>query len=184
MIRSSFGMSLVVSSTRAGIASRPAATWKNSSAHSLFATIAATSATRTPATTGRPRSGTTWKSGRGGAAAAAAGASSATSAMGARINRPAPMHGMSDAREVDRTIYRQLPARRRDGEIAALATRQHGVIARVQLVEIGLSLDAIDYRLKLGRLQPLHRGVYAVGHRALTRHGRWMAAVLAGGPGA
>jgi len=58
------------------------------------------------------------------------------------------------------------------------------VIARVQLVEIGLSLDAIDYRVQLGRLQPLHRGVYAVGHRALTRHGRWMAAVLAGGPGA
>src|SRR3954471_12688768 len=203
MMSNSFGMRRVVSSTRAGIPRRPrigprtkprkrsnevhrppAATWKNSSAHSLFATIAATSATRTTATTGRPRSGTTWKSGRGGAATAAAGASSATSAMGARINRPAPMHGMSDAREVDRTIYRQLPARRRDGEIAALATRQHGVIARVQLVEIGLSLDAIDYRVKLGRLQPLHRGVYAVGHRALTRHGRWMAAVLAGGPGA
>jgi hypothetical protein len=28
----------------------------------------------------------------------------------------------------------------------------------------------------------LHRGVYAVGHRVLTRHGRWMAAVLACGP--
>jgi very-short-patch-repair endonuclease/predicted transcriptional regulator of viral defense system len=94
------------------------------------------------------------------------------------------MHDMRDAREVDRTIYRQLPARRRDAEISALATRQHGVIARAQLVEMGLSLDAIEYRVKLSRLQPLHRGVYAVGHRALTRHGRWMAAVLAGGPGA
>ena len=30
----------------------------------------------------------------------------------------------------------------------------------------------------------VHRGVYAVGHSVLTRHGRWMAAVLAGGPGA
>jgi hypothetical protein len=30
----------------------------------------------------------------------------------------------------------------------------------------------------------LHRGVYAVGHRALTVDGRWMAAVLAGGPSA
>ena len=30
----------------------------------------------------------------------------------------------------------------------------------------------------------VHRGVYAVGHRVLTRRGRWMAAVLAGGPGA
>jgi len=33
-------------------------------------------------------------------------------------------------------------------------------------------------------LQPLHRGVYAVGHRALRREAWWMAAVLAGGPGA
>ena len=29
-----------------------------------------------------------------------------------------------------------------------------------------------------GRLHPIHRGVYAVGHRALTREGAWMAAVL------
>jgi hypothetical protein len=30
----------------------------------------------------------------------------------------------------------------------------------------------------------LHRGVYAVGHRALSREGHWLAAVLAGGDGA
>ena len=35
-----------------------------------------------------------------------------------------------------------------------------------------------------GRLHPVHRGVYAiVGPRLLTQRGRWMAAVLAGGPG-
>jgi very-short-patch-repair endonuclease/predicted transcriptional regulator of viral defense system len=94
------------------------------------------------------------------------------------------MHDMEDAREVDPNSRRQVPAHRRDEEIASRATRQHGVIARAQLAEIGLSLDAIDHRVKLGRLQLLHRGVYAVGHRSLTRHGRWMAAALATGPGA
>jgi very-short-patch-repair endonuclease len=33
-------------------------------------------------------------------------------------------------------------------------------------------------------LIPLYRGVYALGHQRLTREGRWMAAVLACGPGA
>ncbi len=33
-------------------------------------------------------------------------------------------------------------------------------------------------------MHPVHRGVYAVGRPELTRHGRWMAAVLACGPGA
>ena len=31
---------------------------------------------------------------------------------------------------------------------------------------------------------PVHRGVYALGHKRLTRHGRWMAAVLSCGPDA
>ena len=35
----------------------------------------------------------------------------------------------------------------------------------------------------VGRLRPVHRGVYTIGHRLLTRDGRWMAAVLACGPG-
>jgi very-short-patch-repair endonuclease len=58
------------------------------------------------------------------------------------------------------------------------------VIAREQLAEIGLSPDAIDYRVAVGRLHRVHQGVYAVGHRVLTRSGRWMAAVLACGPDA
>ncbi len=44
--------------------------------------------------------------------------------------------------------------------------------------------DAIDYRLKRSRFHVLFPGVYAVGHAATTREGRWMAAVLVGGPGA
>lgn len=71
-----------------------------------------------------------------------------------------------------------------DRAIARLAGRQHGVVARRQLVALPLGAGAIDHRLRRGRLHPLHRGVYAVGHRALSREGRWMAAVLAGGNGA
>jgi Protein of unknown function (DUF559)/Transcriptional regulator, AbiEi antitoxin len=63
-----------------------------------------------------------------------------------------------------------------------LAVRQHGVVARRQLVELGLGRGQIGHRLDAGRLQPVHHGVYAVGHRALSREGRWVAAVLAAGP--
>jgi uncharacterized protein DUF559 len=38
--------------------------------------------------------------------------------------------------------------------------------------------------MSVGRLHAVYRGVYAVGHRVLTREGRWMAAVLAGGTNA
>jgi very-short-patch-repair endonuclease len=72
----------------------------------------------------------------------------------------------------------------RDLELAALATRQHGVVARRQLIELGLGTAAIRHRLANGRLHPLHTGVYAVGHAAIGSAGRWMGAVLAYGPDA
>jgi very-short-patch-repair endonuclease len=71
-----------------------------------------------------------------------------------------------------------------DQLIAALAQRQHGVVATWQLIALGLDYDEIRYRAKIGRLHRIHRGVYAVGYRTLTRHGHWMAAVLAYGPDA
>jgi predicted transcriptional regulator of viral defense system len=71
-----------------------------------------------------------------------------------------------------------------DLAIADLATRQHGVVSRAQLVAIGVSAQAIGRGMRSGRLHRLHAGVYAVGHRRLTQHGRWAAAVLAGGDGA
>lgn len=65
-----------------------------------------------------------------------------------------------------------------------MAARQHGVIARRQLIELGVGTGAIKWRLAHGRLHSVSRGVYAVGHRALSREGRWVAAVLCAGPGA
>ena len=69
-----------------------------------------------------------------------------------------------------------------DHAIAALAARQHGVVAFWQLRELGLGATAIDERVEAGRLHRLYRGVFAVGHRILTPNGYLMAAALACGP--
>lgn len=74
--------------------------------------------------------------------------------------------------------------RPRDHAVAAIAARQHGVIAWRQLVELGFGRGAIRHRLATGRLHRVHLGVYAVGHPHIAGHGRWMAAVLACGDGA
>jgi very-short-patch-repair endonuclease len=68
--------------------------------------------------------------------------------------------------------------------IGELAERQHGVVARRQLERLGVGKGSIEKRVRMGRLHRLDRGVYAVGHRVLSREARWMAAVLACGPGA
>jgi very-short-patch-repair endonuclease len=68
-----------------------------------------------------------------------------------------------------------------DHAIAGLAWRQHGVVTREQLRGLGLSDDEIDYRIAVGRLRLIHRGVYAVGHHRLSPEGVWLAAVYAGG---
>jgi very-short-patch-repair endonuclease len=66
-----------------------------------------------------------------------------------------------------------------DEVIAALAGLQHGVVGRAQLLKAGVSERAIKHRANAGRLHPLYRGVYVVGHRVLSPRGRWMAATLA-----
>jgi very-short-patch-repair endonuclease len=66
--------------------------------------------------------------------------------------------------------------------MADLAGRQHGVVGRWQLGELGFTEQMIRTRMSHGGLTRLHRGVYAVGHTATTVESRWMAAVLAFGP--
>jgi very-short-patch-repair endonuclease len=68
--------------------------------------------------------------------------------------------------------------------IAEIAARQHGVISRNQLFEVGLSKSEIQYRLAIGRLHRIEREVYAVGHAHVTQEGRWMASVLTCGDAA
>jgi hypothetical protein len=71
-----------------------------------------------------------------------------------------------------------------DRTIAAVAAPQHGVITRAQLLNAGLNAGDIAYRLRIGRLIAVYRGVYAVGHLPPSPHARAMAAVLACGPDA
>jgi predicted transcriptional regulator of viral defense system len=68
--------------------------------------------------------------------------------------------------------------------IADLVERQHGVVSRRQLRALGLSEAGITARAQSAHLHRLFRGTFAVGHRAIGRHGYLLAAVLASGEGA
>lgn len=70
-----------------------------------------------------------------------------------------------------------------DLRIAEIAARQHGVISTDQLRRVEIGKGAIEGRVTAGRLHRVHRGVYAVGHPALSPEGRLLAAVLALGLG-
>ncbi|MBK5220328.1 MAG: hypothetical protein JJE35_11165 [Thermoleophilia bacterium] len=65
-----------------------------------------------------------------------------------------------------------------------MATQQHGVVARGQLLALGFGEKAIKVGCDLGRLTHLYREVFAVGHTRIPQRGRWWAAVLAYGEGA
>jgi very-short-patch-repair endonuclease len=51
-------------------------------------------------------------------------------------------------------------------------------------LRLGLTGEMVDRRIELGRLRPLHRGVYAVGQGRLSPKAACFAGVLAGGEGA
>lgn len=67
---------------------------------------------------------------------------------------------------------------------AEIATRQHGIVTRTQLVAAGLSPSLIERRLRSRALLKEHPGVYRVGHAAPSLDATYHAAVLACGPGA
>lgn len=69
-------------------------------------------------------------------------------------------------------------------ELARLAERQWGVITRAQLIASGLGDRGIAEWVRSGRVRRLYRGVYAFGHDRIRSEGRWLAAVMACGPGA
>lgn len=81
-------------------------------------------------------------------------------------------------------MAREPATRSVDGTIVALAARQHGVVARRQLLAAGVSPAEVEGRVRRGLLIPLHRSVYAVGHTGLRPSGHRLAAVLACGDGA
>lgn len=68
----------------------------------------------------------------------------------------------------------------REERVAAVASRQHGVVTRAQLYEAGLTRRVVERRLAEGTLRRLHQGVYRVGPLMVPRS-REMAAVLACG---
>jgi very-short-patch-repair endonuclease len=71
-----------------------------------------------------------------------------------------------------------------DASVVEVAERQHGVVSRRQLEEQGVGREAIELRLRASRWHRLHPGVYAVGHRVLSREAWWLAAVMYAGDGA
>jgi hypothetical protein len=62
-----------------------------------------------------------------------------------------------------------------------LAKDQYGIVSSAQLEALGYSRDAIGGEAGAGRLHRLHRGVYAVGHEAVSHRGRCLAAALSCG---
>jgi len=65
-----------------------------------------------------------------------------------------------------------------------IAARQHGVLTRDQLRSAGMARSAISRRVAAGRLQRLHRSIYAFGVASGSPPAVALAAVLACGPGA
>jgi very-short-patch-repair endonuclease len=92
-----------------------------------------------------------------------------------------PHRGKSIECGIGRNMCAQSFNRFADRVIARLASRQHGVVARWQLLAEGVTRDQIAHRLRNGRLHEIHRGVYLVGHTVPPPMAVEQAALLACG---
>ncbi len=63
-----------------------------------------------------------------------------------------------------------------------MAGRQHGVISRAQLRELGFTDEQVRGHVDLGWLHRVHHNVFAVGNPRLSSHASLVAAVLSLGP--
>ena len=65
--------------------------------------------------------------------------------------------------------------------VVALAVRQKGVVARCQVLDLGMSSPGVSGWIEQGRLHPVHPGVYLVGHPIPAPLAMEQAALLACG---
>jgi predicted transcriptional regulator of viral defense system len=72
----------------------------------------------------------------------------------------------------------------RGDAVSQFAENEHGVADLDDLLRLGFSRSAVRRWAESGRLYRVHRGVYAIGRRDLSVHGKWLAAVKACGRGA
>src|SRR3954447_4476637 len=68
-----------------------------------------------------------------------------------------------------------------DERMDALARRQHGLVSRAQLHQLGMTESAIRHRRHTGRLFGVEEGVYRLSGAFESPRRRAMAAVLGGG---
>ena len=66
--------------------------------------------------------------------------------------------------------------------VARRAADAWGVLSLDELLACGLSRTEVRNRVRNGRLHPILRGVYAIGHPNVPLEGRFLAAVKACGP--
>jgi predicted transcriptional regulator of viral defense system len=94
------------------------------------------------------------------------------------------MPAMTPAGPKTRLYETELDHVARERAINELAARQHDVLALAQLRALGLGDSGVRQRVAAGKLRRLHQGVYAIGLSPPSVEARFMAAVLACGPGA
>jgi hypothetical protein len=70
-----------------------------------------------------------------------------------------------------RTPGAKRPRNRTDRTLAAIATRQRGVVSAGQLAVLGIDRRRVSRRVQAGRLHRVYRGVFAVGHPVLSKEG-------------